>query len=179
VIADLGTLLTALYVELTDRIIRVVGFLRRGPGKAPEVTDAELVCLGSALGLMRADCGHREALGAVQLGRVRLLPEPFPLVLGCKLLLICTCDGTVTGFSLANPQLYGEREEARQALKEQSANVAPPSSRTRSCPARRPMPSSLALTWAWPSSARPARRRVHRGISPTGCGSASKRSSGR
>ena len=24
---------------------------------------------------------------------------------GCELLLICTCDGTVTGFSLANPKL--------------------------------------------------------------------------
>src|SRR6266700_2429161 len=35
---------------------------------------------------------------------------------GAKLLLICTCDGTVTGFGLANPKLYGEREPARQML---------------------------------------------------------------
>jgi hypothetical protein len=41
---DLGTLLTALYVELTDRIIPSGGFTRRGPGKPPDVTDAELVC---------------------------------------------------------------------------------------------------------------------------------------
>ena len=31
-IADLDTLLTALYVELTDRIIPARGFTRRGPG---------------------------------------------------------------------------------------------------------------------------------------------------
>jgi hypothetical protein len=55
VIADLDTLLTALYVELTDRIIPVGGFLRRGPGKPPEVTDAELVCLGVAQVLLRFD----------------------------------------------------------------------------------------------------------------------------
>jgi hypothetical protein len=33
---------------------------------------------------------------------------------GAKLLIICTCDGTVTGFSLANPKLHGERDQARQ-----------------------------------------------------------------
>jgi len=45
VIADLDTLLTALHVELTDRIIPSLGIGRSGPGKPPEVTDAELVCL--------------------------------------------------------------------------------------------------------------------------------------
>ena len=25
---------------------------------------------------------------------------------GAKLLLICTCDGTITGFGLANPKLF-------------------------------------------------------------------------
>ena len=44
-IADLDTLLTALHVELTDRIIPSLGIGRSGPGKPPEVTDAELVCL--------------------------------------------------------------------------------------------------------------------------------------
>jgi hypothetical protein len=34
---------------------------------------------------------------------------------GAKLLIICTCDGTVTGFSLANPKLQGERDQARQS----------------------------------------------------------------
>ena len=41
--ADLDTLLIALYVELTDQIIPSLGFTRSGPGKPPEVTDAELV----------------------------------------------------------------------------------------------------------------------------------------
>jgi len=45
---------------------------------------------------------------------------------GAKLLLICTCDGTVTGFGLANPKLYGEREQARQILEHQPANRAAP-----------------------------------------------------
>ncbi len=54
-IADLDTLLTALYVELTDRIIPSLGLGRRGPGKPPEVTDAELVCLAVAQVLLRYD----------------------------------------------------------------------------------------------------------------------------
>jgi hypothetical protein len=41
---------------------------------------------------------------------------------GAKLPLICTCDGTVTWFSLANPKLYGERQQARQTLKRQLTN---------------------------------------------------------
>jgi hypothetical protein len=55
VIADLDTLLTALYVELTDRIIPLLGPGRSGPGKPPEVTDAELVCLAVAQVLLRYD----------------------------------------------------------------------------------------------------------------------------
>jgi hypothetical protein len=47
---------------------------------------------------------------------------------GCKLLLICTCDGTVTGFSLANPKLAGERDQARQTLERQPANRPAPGS---------------------------------------------------
>jgi hypothetical protein len=54
-IADLDTLLTALYVELTDRIIPVCGLSRSGPGRPPEVTDAELVCLAVAQVLLRYD----------------------------------------------------------------------------------------------------------------------------
>jgi hypothetical protein len=45
---------------------------------------------------------------------------------GSKLLLICTCDGTVTGFCLANPKLFGERQQARQALECQPANRPEP-----------------------------------------------------
>ena len=55
VIADLDTLLTALYVELTDRVIPSLGFARYGPGKPPDVTDAELVCLAVAQVLLRYD----------------------------------------------------------------------------------------------------------------------------
>jgi hypothetical protein len=45
---------------------------------------------------------------------------------GAKLLLICTCDGTVTGFGLANPKLFGERQDARQMLQDQPANRPAP-----------------------------------------------------
>jgi hypothetical protein len=45
---------------------------------------------------------------------------------GSKLLLIVTCDGTVTGFCLANPKLAGEREQARQMLERRPANRAAP-----------------------------------------------------
>ena len=54
VIADLDTLLTALYVELTDHIIPARGFARPGPGRPPEVTNAELVCLAVAQALLAA-----------------------------------------------------------------------------------------------------------------------------
>ena len=62
-IADLDTLLTALHVELTDQIIPSRGFARSGPGKPPEVTDAELVCLAVAQVLLRYD-DERHWLGA-------------------------------------------------------------------------------------------------------------------
>lgn len=55
VIADLDTLLIALYVELTDRIIPSRGTPRRGPGRPPVVSDAELVCLAVAQVLLRCD----------------------------------------------------------------------------------------------------------------------------
>jgi len=44
VIADLDTLLTALYVELTDRIIPVRGLTRRGPGGQPVAGDRTPIC---------------------------------------------------------------------------------------------------------------------------------------
>ncbi len=199
-IADLDTLLTALYVELTDRIIPFRGPGRRGPGRPPEVTDAELACLAMAQVLLRCD-GERHWLRAAP----RLVGHLFPRLLaqseyntqlrqiaplmeaalrwladatpataellrlmdatpvrcgtsavtakrsdlsgyagygywashsrwywGCKRLLICTCDGTVTGFSLANPKLHGERDQARQTLERQPAN--------------RPAPGTAAVT---------------------------------
>jgi hypothetical protein len=188
VIADLDTLLTALYVELTDHIIPSLGLGRSGPGKPPEVTDAELACLAVAQVLLRYD-NERHWLRAAP-GRVghlfpRLLRQseynqrlkaaaprwladhtpasaemlrlmdatPIPCgqsvitarrsglfgwagygycpshsrwYWGAKLLLICTCEGTVTGFALANPKLAGEREQARTMLEHQPANRPAP-----------------------------------------------------
>jgi hypothetical protein len=198
--ADLDTLLTALYVELTDRIIPVRGFTRRGPGGRPEVTDAELVCIAVAQVLLRFDderhwlriapklVGHLfprllaqseynerlKNLAPLMEAALRWLADATPgsaellrlmdatpvpcghSVLtakrsdlagwagygycpshsrwywGAKLLIICTCDGTVTGFGLANPKLYGEREQAKQMLQDQPAN--------------RPLPGTAVVT---------------------------------
>jgi len=187
--ADLDTLLTALYVELTDRIIPARGPGRRGPGRPPEVTDAELACLAVAQVLLRCDderhwlraaprlVGHlfprllaqseyntrlRQIAPLIE-AALRWLADATPATAellrlmdaalvpcgtsavtakrsdlfgyagygycpshsrwywGCKL-LICTCDGTVTGFSLANPKMHGERDQARQTLERQPAN---------------------------------------------------------
>jgi hypothetical protein len=41
-------------------------------------------------------------------------------------MLICTCEGTVTGFGLANPKLAGKRDQARQMLTDQPANRPAP-----------------------------------------------------
>ena len=193
-IADLDALLTALYVELTDRIIPACSFARSGPGKPPEVTGAELVCLAVAQVLLRYDderhwlraarkqVGHLfprllgqseynarlKNLAPLMEAALRWLAEATPgsaellrlmdatpvpcghsvitakrsdlygwagygycpshsrWYWGAKLLLICTCDGTVTGFGLANPKLFGEREQSRQMLKDQPANRPAP-----------------------------------------------------
>src|ERR1019366_8243411 len=55
VIAGLDTLLTALCVELTDRIIPLPGPGRSGPGWPPGGTGAELACLAVAQVLLRSD----------------------------------------------------------------------------------------------------------------------------
>jgi hypothetical protein len=75
-IADLDTLLTALYVELTDRIIPFREPGRRGPGRPPEVTDAELACLAVAQALLRCD-DERHWLRAAP----RLVGHLFPRLL--------------------------------------------------------------------------------------------------
>jgi hypothetical protein len=194
VIADLDTLLIALYVELVDRIIPARGPRRRGPGRPPVVTDAELVCLAVAQVLLRYNDEHHwlraapsrvghlfpRLLGQSEYNRrlknaaplleaaLRWLAEHTPgsaellrlldgTPVGCgqsklttqrsdlfgyagygyetshsryywgvKLMLITTADGTVTGFGLANPKLWGEREEARQLLGHQAANRPAP-----------------------------------------------------
>ena len=193
-IADLGTLLTALCVELTDHIIPSLGLGRSGPGKPPEVTDAELACLAVAQVLLRYDnerhwlraapgrVGHLfprllrqseynqrlKAAAPLMESALRWLADHTPASAemlrlmdatpvpcgtsavtakrsdlfgyagygycpshsrwywGAKLLLICTCEGTVTGFALANPKLAGEREQARTMLEHQPANRPAP-----------------------------------------------------
>ena len=193
-IADLDTLLIALYVELVDRIIPARGIRRRGPGRPPVVTDAELVCLAVAQVLLRYNDEHHwlraapsrvghlfprllgqseynqrlKAAAPLMEAALRWLAEHTPgsaellrlmdgTPVGCgqsklttqrsnlfgwagygyetshsryywgvKLMLICTADGTVTGFGLANPKLLGEREEIRQLLGHQPANRPAP-----------------------------------------------------
>jgi hypothetical protein len=196
VIADLDTLLVALYVELTDRIIpwQRPGH-RAGPGRPPAVSDAELVCLAVAQVLLRYHDEHHWLRAApARVGHLfpRLLSQPeynrrlrqvawlleaalrwladhtpttaerlrlldgTPLVCGRSRrtamrsdlfgwagyghdtshhcfywgarLLLCTPQGTVTGFGLANPKLVGEREQARLLLAQQPAGRLAPGS---------------------------------------------------
>lgn len=193
--ADLDTLLIALYVELDDRIIPAHRpGPRRGSGRPPVVTDAELVCLAVAQVLLRYhDERHWLRAAASRVGHLfpRLLEQSeynarlkqaAPLMeaalrwlaaqtpgsgellrlmdgtpIGCgqskittqrsnlfgwagygyesahsrwywgvKLMLITTIDGTVTGFGLANPKLFGEREQSRQMLTHQPTNRPAP-----------------------------------------------------
>ena len=190
-IADLDTLLIALYVELTDRIIPTLRPPRRtGPGRPPTVSDAELVCLAVAQVLLRYHDEHhwlRAAPGRVGHLFPRLLSQPeynrrlrklawlleaalrwladhtpasaellrlldgTPVVCGrsrttacrsalagwagyghdtahhcfywgARLLLVCTSEGTVTGFGLANPKLLGERQAVAGLLAGVAAN---------------------------------------------------------
>jgi hypothetical protein len=185
VIADLDTLLIALYVELTDRIIPTLRPPRRArPGRPPTVTDAELVCLAVAQVLLRyndehhwlraapARVGHlfprllsqpeynRRLRGAADLleATLRWLADHTPATTellrlvdgtpvpcgaspttarrsdlfgyagygrdtshhrfywGANLLLLVTCEGTTTGFGLANPKLAGERQALLRLL---------------------------------------------------------------
>src|SRR4029453_17091952 len=80
VIADLDTLLIALYVELTDRIIPARRPLRRAsPGRPPTLTDAELVCLAVAQVLLRYNDEHHWLRAAPsRVGHLfpRLLSQP-------------------------------------------------------------------------------------------------------
>jgi hypothetical protein len=193
VLADLDTLLTALYVELTDRIIPARGFTRRGPGGRKWLTPSwpasqwprcccastdERHWLRSApklIGhlfprLLRQSeyNGRLKNLAPLMEAALRWLADATPATAeqlrlmdatpvpcgasavtakrsglygwagygycpshsrwywGAKLLILRTCDGTVTGFGLANPKLYGEREQARQALAGQPANRPAP-----------------------------------------------------
>jgi hypothetical protein len=245
VIADLDTLLIALYVELTDRLIPRLR-PRRGPGRPPVVTDAELVCLAVAQVLLRYHDEHHWLRAApTRVGHLvpRLLSQPeynrrlrqtadlmeaalrwladhtpasaeqlrlldgTPVVCGrsratatrsdlfgwagyghdtahhcfywgATLLLICTCEGTVTGFGLANPKLVGEREGILRLL-DKPANV--PAEGTVLVGDKgvaggdfRPRWRAGGCGWCGP----PAATNPTPGCSPTGCGSGSRRSSG-
>jgi hypothetical protein len=217
VIADLDTLLIALYVELTDRVIPALGSRRRGPGRPLEVTDAELVCLAVAQVLLRYNderhwlraaptrVGHLfprllgqseynqrlKGVAPLMEAALRWLADKTPgsaellrlldgTPVGCgqstitakrsglfgyagygyepahsryywgvKLLLVCTAEGTVTGFGLANPKLVGERQAVRQLWATSRPTVHPPAapwSPTRAWPARTPRRSSPTWT---------------------------------
>ena len=80
VIADLDTLLIALYVELTDRIIPTLRPPERArPGRPATVTDAELVCLAVAQVLLGYDDDHHWLRAApARVGHLfpRLLSQP-------------------------------------------------------------------------------------------------------
>jgi hypothetical protein len=80
VIADLDTLLIALYVELTDHIVPArPGSQRRGPGRPCAVTDAEVVCLAVAQVLLRYHDEHHWLRAApTRVGHLfpRLLSQP-------------------------------------------------------------------------------------------------------
>src|SRR5512132_844386 len=87
VIADLDTLLIALYVELTDRIIPTRPNGRRaGPGRPPALTDAALVCLAVAQSCCATTtnptgCGpHPQGSGTCTPG---CCPSP-PTTVGCQ-----------------------------------------------------------------------------------------------
>ncbi len=57
---NLDTLLTALYVELDDRVLPVLGVTRdHVPGRKPGLSDAELLCLAVAQELLQFDSERR------------------------------------------------------------------------------------------------------------------------
>jgi hypothetical protein len=220
VIADLDTLLIALYVELTDRIIPLQAPRRPGPGRPAEVSDAELVCLAVAQVLLRYDderhwlraaparIGHLfprllrqseyndrvKAAAPLMEAALRWLADHTPGTAeqlrlmdatpvpcgqsavtarrsnlfghagygycpshsrwywGAKLLLIVTCDGTVTGFALATPSWPANVTRPAgcwNAGPPAGPAPAPRSWRTRASPGTTSKSSSPARSWAW------------------------------
>src|SRR3954453_23789396 len=68
---ELATLLTALYVELEDRVLPRLGWSRaHRPGRKPELTDAELVCVAVAQQLLEVASERRW----IRYARSRALP---------------------------------------------------------------------------------------------------------
>jgi hypothetical protein len=147
--ADLDTLLIALYVELDDRIIPTSrqGRTRRGPGRPPLVTDAELLCLAVAQVLLRFNDEHHWLRAApARVGHLlpRLLKqsEYNERLKNCANLLeaalrwladrtpgsaepLRLMDATPIGCG-QSPKLAGEREQTRQTLTHAPVNQPEP-----------------------------------------------------
>src|SRR4029453_5348281 len=179
VIADLDTLLIALYVELTDRIIPARSPGRcRGPGRPATVTDAELVCLAVAQVLFRFNDEHHWLRAAPsRVGHLfpRLLsqPEYNRRLRKAADLLEATCAGWPTpprpppsccGWWTAPPCPAGPPRPPRggRTCSATPATAATPlttvSTGAPTCcclsPARAPPPGSAWPTPNWPASAR-------------------------
>ena len=161
-IADLDTLLTALYVELTDRIIPARGFTRRGPGRPPEVTDAELACLAVAHVLLRHD-GERHWLRAAPRLVGHLFPrlpaqsehntrlrQIAPLMEAALRWLADATPATAEQLRMMDATSGTRPGKPWNASRRTAPRPAPPSSPTRACPARKPRNSSPATASAWP-----------------------------
>jgi hypothetical protein len=122
--------------HLFPRLLRQSEYNDRGKAAAPLMEaalrwladhtpgSAELVRLMDATpvpcGQSKITAGHPDMFGCVGYG---YCPSHSRWYRGTKLMLICTCDGTITGFGLANPKLHGERDEARQTLADQPADL--------------------------------------------------------
>jgi hypothetical protein len=90
-----------------------------GSAKLVRLTDATPVPCGQSVVTARRSSlyGH---------GGYGYCPRHSRWYWGGKLLLIVTCDGTVTGFALANPKLAVERDAARVMLQHQPASRPAP-----------------------------------------------------
>jgi hypothetical protein len=98
---------------------------------------------------------------------------------GVKLMLICTADGTVTGFGLANPKLWGEREQTRQLLTHQAVNRPAAGTAVVTDKGLAGEDTEQVFADLGRTLIRPARKdEPTPRPSPTGCASASRRSSG-
>lgn len=77
---DLDTLLTALYVDLDDRVLPAIGCTREHrPGRKPDLCDAELICLAVAQQLL----GLASARRWIRYARKHLI-DMFPDLIGAS-----------------------------------------------------------------------------------------------
>jgi hypothetical protein len=100
---NLGTLLTALYVDLDDRVLPALGWSRdHRPGRKPALSDAELACLAAAQHLLGIGSERRWIRYAHAHRHSRFF-------WGFRLYVITTAEGMPIIWGLAHPGL-GERE---------------------------------------------------------------------